>query len=113
MAVNTFPFPIAQNNMSVCHVDVCLSGLYQFIRPHHKQRFDERCRDLTGGGCGYEPSHSLSVEEKKKALLNSGTTLHAAYLLNVFDIFSHFMNMKCLFFIHVLWRVSTTAGSSL
>ncbi|KAF3859832.1 hypothetical protein F7725_000087, partial [Dissostichus mawsoni] len=41
-----------------------------FIRPHHKQRFDERCRELTGGGCSYEPSHSLSVEEKK-ALLNS------------------------------------------
>ncbi|XP_033941971.1 LOW QUALITY PROTEIN: regulator of telomere elongation helicase 1 [Pseudochaenichthys georgianus] len=55
-----------------------LRGLYQFIRPHHKQRFDERCRDLTGGGCGYEPSHSLSVEEKKKALLNSAAVRRPA-----------------------------------
>ncbi|KAI4825816.1 hypothetical protein KUCAC02_021482 [Chaenocephalus aceratus] len=55
-----------------------LHGLYQFIRPHHKQRFDERCKDLTGGGCGYEPSHSLSVEEKKKALLNSAAVRRPA-----------------------------------
>ncbi|XP_040049052.2 regulator of telomere elongation helicase 1 isoform X2 [Gasterosteus aculeatus] len=42
-----------------------LRGLYQFVRPHHKKSFDERCQQLTGRGCGYKPDHSLSVEEKK------------------------------------------------
>uniref|UniRef100_A0A8D0AKU5 Regulator of telomere elongation helicase 1 n=1 Tax=Sander lucioperca TaxID=283035 RepID=A0A8D0AKU5_SANLU len=43
----------------------CVTGLYQFIRPHHKKRFDEKCQQLTGKGCGYKPDHSLSVDEKK------------------------------------------------
>ncbi|XP_039656402.1 regulator of telomere elongation helicase 1 [Perca fluviatilis] len=46
-----------------------LRGLYQFIRPHHKKRFDEKCRQLTGKGCGYKPDHSLSVDEKKALML--------------------------------------------
>ncbi|XP_051967242.1 regulator of telomere elongation helicase 1 [Xyrauchen texanus] len=41
-----------------------LRGLYQFIRPHHKKKFDERCWHLTGEGCGYKPEHSLSREER-------------------------------------------------
>nr|XP_055039817.1 regulator of telomere elongation helicase 1 [Misgurnus anguillicaudatus] len=45
-------------------------GLYQFIRPHHKKEFDERCRELTGEGCGYKPEHSLSREERE-ALRNN------------------------------------------
>uniref|UniRef100_A0A8B9HHP4 Regulator of telomere elongation helicase 1 n=1 Tax=Astyanax mexicanus TaxID=7994 RepID=A0A8B9HHP4_ASTMX len=28
-----------------------LRGLYQFIRPHHKKQFDEKCQVLTGQGC--------------------------------------------------------------
>uniref|UniRef100_A0A3B4XXA5 Regulator of telomere elongation helicase 1 n=1 Tax=Seriola lalandi dorsalis TaxID=1841481 RepID=A0A3B4XXA5_SERLL len=42
-----------------------LRGFYQFVRPHHKKRFDERCQELTGQGCGYKPDHSLSKDEKK------------------------------------------------
>lgn len=41
-----------------------LRGLYQFIRPHHKKEFDERCLELTGEGCGYKQEHSLSREER-------------------------------------------------
>ncbi|XP_034392939.1 regulator of telomere elongation helicase 1 isoform X3 [Cyclopterus lumpus] len=48
-----------------------LRGLYQFVRPHHKKRFDEKCQQLTGQGCGYEPSHSLSVDDKKALVLQS------------------------------------------
>lgn len=35
------------------------TGFYQFVRPHHKQRFEEVCIQLTGQGCGYQPEHSL------------------------------------------------------
>ncbi|KAM4610026.1 regulator of telomere elongation helicase 1 [Polymixia lowei] len=42
-----------------------LRGLYQFVRPHHKKKFDETCQELTGQGCGYKPDHSLSKEEKE------------------------------------------------
>ncbi|KAF7658691.1 hypothetical protein LDENG_00009250, partial [Lucifuga dentata] len=50
-----------------------LRGFYQFVRPHHKQRFDAVCRDLMGRGCGYKPDHSLSKEEKKALLLHAAT----------------------------------------
>ncbi|CAD7669125.1 unnamed protein product [Nyctereutes procyonoides] len=36
-----------------------LQGFYQFVRPHHKQRFEEACVQRTGRGCGYQPEHSL------------------------------------------------------
>ncbi|XP_006873443.1 PREDICTED: regulator of telomere elongation helicase 1 [Chrysochloris asiatica] len=36
-----------------------LQGLYQFVRPHHKQRFEEACLRLTGQGCGSRLEHSL------------------------------------------------------
>uniref|UniRef100_A0A669AZU7 Regulator of telomere elongation helicase 1 n=1 Tax=Oreochromis niloticus TaxID=8128 RepID=A0A669AZU7_ORENI len=42
-----------------------LHGFYQFVRPHHKKRFDENCQELTGKGCGYKPDHTLSKDEKK------------------------------------------------
>uniref|UniRef100_A0A8C6UWU7 Regulator of telomere elongation helicase 1 n=1 Tax=Neogobius melanostomus TaxID=47308 RepID=A0A8C6UWU7_9GOBI len=42
-----------------------LRGFYQFVRPHHKKRFDEQCRELTGHGCGFKTDHSLSKEDKK------------------------------------------------
>uniref|UniRef100_A0A4W4EBL9 Regulator of telomere elongation helicase 1 n=1 Tax=Electrophorus electricus TaxID=8005 RepID=A0A4W4EBL9_ELEEL len=45
-----------------------LRGLYQFIRPHHKKPYDERCRLLTGQGCGYKVEHSLSREEREMLL---------------------------------------------
>ncbi|KAK6307946.1 hypothetical protein J4Q44_G00212170 [Coregonus suidteri] len=47
-----------------------LRGFYQFIRPHHKKRFDEKCMELTGQGCGYKPDHSLSKEEKEMLMQN-------------------------------------------
>ncbi|MCJ8737913.1 hypothetical protein PDJAM_G00029500 [Pangasius djambal] len=43
---------------------ILLRGLYQFVRPHHKKQFDEKCEILTGKGCGYKPEHSLSREER-------------------------------------------------
>ncbi|KAL1021284.1 hypothetical protein UPYG_G00011180 [Umbra pygmaea] len=51
-----------------------LRGFYQFIRPHHKKRFDEKCVELTGQGCGYKPGHSLSKDEKEM-LMQSGAKL--------------------------------------
>ncbi|XP_034551917.1 regulator of telomere elongation helicase 1 isoform X2 [Notolabrus celidotus] len=49
-----------------------LRGLYQFVRPHHKKKFDERCQELTGQGCGYKLDHSLT-KDVKKALLQSAS----------------------------------------
>uniref|UniRef100_A0A1A8JT35 IQ motif containing E n=1 Tax=Nothobranchius kuhntae TaxID=321403 RepID=A0A1A8JT35_NOTKU len=46
-----------------------LRGFYQFIRPHHKKRFDEKCLELTGQGCGFKPDHSLSKDEKRAVML--------------------------------------------
>ncbi|GAA6102470.1 regulator of telomere elongation helicase 1 isoform X1 [Tachysurus ichikawai] len=43
---------------------ILLRGLYQFVRPHHKKQFDEKCQLLTGKGCGYKPEHSISREER-------------------------------------------------
>ncbi|XP_076022253.1 regulator of telomere elongation helicase 1 isoform X2 [Genypterus blacodes] len=50
-----------------------LRGFYQFVRPHHKKKFDDRSKELTGQGCGYQPDHSLSKEEKEKLTLQSAT----------------------------------------
>ncbi|XP_078144359.1 regulator of telomere elongation helicase 1 isoform X1 [Centroberyx gerrardi] len=50
-----------------------LRGFYQFIRPHHKKTFDEKCQELTGQGCGYKLDHSLSKEEKEALMLQSAT----------------------------------------
>lgn len=36
-----------------------LQGFYQFVRPHHKERFEQLCLQLTGQGCGNLPNHSL------------------------------------------------------
>ncbi|XP_053368397.1 regulator of telomere elongation helicase 1 [Clarias gariepinus] len=44
---------------------ILLRGIYQFVRPHHKKQFDEKCQHLTGKGCGYKPEHSLSREERQ------------------------------------------------
>uniref|UniRef100_A0A8C1WPH9 Regulator of telomere elongation helicase 1 n=1 Tax=Cyprinus carpio TaxID=7962 RepID=A0A8C1WPH9_CYPCA len=58
--------PLIQDHNTHC----LLRGLYQFIRPHHKKEFDERCLELTGEGCGYKQEHSLSREERDQ--LNQG-----------------------------------------
>ncbi|XP_062949511.1 LOW QUALITY PROTEIN: regulator of telomere elongation helicase 1 [Cynocephalus volans] len=41
-----------------------LRGFYQFVRPHHKQQFEEVCFQLTGQGCGYQPEHSLPNRQR-------------------------------------------------
>ncbi|CAB1417634.1 unnamed protein product [Pleuronectes platessa] len=58
-----------------------LRGFYQFVRPHHKKMFDERCVELTGQGCGYKPDHSLSKDEKKVLILQSATSREPAVSL--------------------------------
>ncbi|XP_076596702.1 regulator of telomere elongation helicase 1 isoform X1 [Chaetodon auriga] len=50
-----------------------LRGMYQFVRPHHKKRFDEKCQELTGQGCGYKPDHSLT-KDKRTTLTMHDTT---------------------------------------
>ncbi|XP_054602371.2 regulator of telomere elongation helicase 1 isoform X2 [Nothobranchius furzeri] len=50
-----------------------LRGFYQFIRPHHKKRFDEKCLELTGQGCGFKPDHSLSKDEKRAVMLQKSS----------------------------------------
>ncbi|XP_070696234.1 regulator of telomere elongation helicase 1 [Pempheris klunzingeri] len=57
-----------------------LRGLYQFVRPHHKKKFDEKCRELTGQGCGYKPDHSLG-KDKNKALLHGAAERQPAVAL--------------------------------
>ncbi|XP_053430850.1 regulator of telomere elongation helicase 1 isoform X3 [Nycticebus coucang] len=47
-----------------------LQGFYQFVRPHHKQRFEEMCVQLTGRGCGYQPEHSLSRRQGAQLALD-------------------------------------------
>ncbi|XP_047390881.1 regulator of telomere elongation helicase 1 isoform X2 [Sciurus carolinensis] len=37
-----------------------LQGFYQFVRPHHKQQFEDICFQLTGRSCNRQPEHSLS-----------------------------------------------------
>uniref|UniRef100_A0A4W6E8K8 Regulator of telomere elongation helicase 1 n=1 Tax=Lates calcarifer TaxID=8187 RepID=A0A4W6E8K8_LATCA len=59
-----------------------LRGLYQFIRPHHKKKFDEKCQELTGQDCGYKPDHSLSKDEKKVLMLQSAQLNKGGHHLN-------------------------------
>lgn len=68
----------------------CLSGMYQFVRPHHKKQFEERCQQLTGRGCGFHPDHSLPKNHSRAALLNTGRKLflgqhHNSLVLRLFD----------------------------
>ncbi|AWP09173.1 putative regulator of telomere elongation helicase 1 [Scophthalmus maximus] len=59
-----------------------LRGFYQFVRPHHKKRFDERCAEQTGQGCGYKPDHSLSKDEKKTLMEHSDSGTSTCSQLN-------------------------------
>ncbi|XP_067856661.1 regulator of telomere elongation helicase 1 isoform X2 [Heptranchias perlo] len=43
-----------------------LRDFYQFVRPHHKKRFDEACHNLTGEGCGFKPEHAVPREERQR-----------------------------------------------
>uniref|UniRef100_A0A8D2ERN5 Regulator of telomere elongation helicase 1 n=1 Tax=Theropithecus gelada TaxID=9565 RepID=A0A8D2ERN5_THEGE len=44
-----------------------LQGFYQFVRPHHKEQFEEVCIQLTGRGCGYRPEHNPKLTVSKAA----------------------------------------------
>nr|AAR27232.1 DEAH helicase isoform 6 [Mus spretus] len=46
-----------------------LKGFYQFVRPHHKQQFEDICFQLTGQRCGYQPGKS---ELESKLTLSEG-----------------------------------------
>uniref|UniRef100_A0A3Q1FMP8 Regulator of telomere elongation helicase 1 n=1 Tax=Acanthochromis polyacanthus TaxID=80966 RepID=A0A3Q1FMP8_9TELE len=59
-----------------------LRGVYQFIRPHHKKRFDEKCKELTGQGCGYRPDHSLTKDERKAVMAKSVASSSTCTQLN-------------------------------
>uniref|UniRef100_A0A672Q0M5 Regulator of telomere elongation helicase 1 n=1 Tax=Sinocyclocheilus grahami TaxID=75366 RepID=A0A672Q0M5_SINGR len=72
--------PLIQDHNTHC----LLRGLYQFIRPHHKKEFDERCLELTGEGCGYKQEHSLSREEREALRQNTGNIS----LVNIYEFFS-------------------------
>ncbi|XP_023375622.1 regulator of telomere elongation helicase 1 isoform X9 [Pteropus vampyrus] len=41
-----------------------LRGFYRFVRPHHKQQFEELCLQVTGQGCGHLPKHSLPLGQQ-------------------------------------------------
>uniref|UniRef100_A0A674MNE4 Regulator of telomere elongation helicase 1 n=1 Tax=Takifugu rubripes TaxID=31033 RepID=A0A674MNE4_TAKRU len=47
-------------------------GMYQFVRPHHKKLFHEKCQQLTGHGCGFEPNHSLPKNKNNAVMLTKG-----------------------------------------
>ncbi|KAL4832952.1 hypothetical protein H8958_000573 [Nasalis larvatus] len=47
-----------------------LQGFYQFVRPHHKQQFEEVCIQLTGRGCGYRPEHSIPRRQRAQPALD-------------------------------------------
>ncbi|KAI2595673.1 regulator of telomere elongation helicase 1 [Homo sapiens] len=47
-----------------------LQGFYQFVRPHHKQQFEEVCIQLTGRGCGYRPEHSIPRRQRAQPVLD-------------------------------------------
>ncbi|XP_057559905.1 regulator of telomere elongation helicase 1 isoform X2 [Hippopotamus amphibius kiboko] len=40
-----------------------LRGFYQFVRPHHKQQFEEICVRLTGRGCSSRHEHDLAQRQ--------------------------------------------------
>lgn len=59
-----------------------LRGFYQFVRPHHKKTFDEKCQELTEQGCGYKPEHSLSRDERKAVIQQSAVEHQAVGALS-------------------------------
>lgn len=46
------------------------TGFYQFVRPHHKEQFEEVCIQLTGQGCGYRPEHSVPRRQPAQPALD-------------------------------------------
>ncbi|GAB1287339.1 Regulator of telomere elongation helicase 1 [Apodemus speciosus] len=44
-----------------------LKGFYQFVRPQHKQQFEDICFQLTGQRCGYQSGKSLPFGEQAQS----------------------------------------------
>lgn len=42
------------------------TGFYRFVRPHHKQQFEELCLQVTGQGLGHLSEHSLSLGQQAR-----------------------------------------------
>ncbi|XP_021085448.1 regulator of telomere elongation helicase 1 isoform X3 [Mesocricetus auratus] len=45
-------------------------GFYQFVRPHHKQQFEDICFQLTGQGCGHQAG-GLPFQEQAQSAADS------------------------------------------
>ncbi|XP_061292843.1 regulator of telomere elongation helicase 1 isoform X4 [Bos javanicus] len=48
-----------------------LQGFYQFVRPHHKQQFEEVCLQLTGQGCSSPHKHGHPQRQGAQLALDS------------------------------------------
>uniref|UniRef100_A0A3Q1CTR9 Regulator of telomere elongation helicase 1 n=1 Tax=Amphiprion ocellaris TaxID=80972 RepID=A0A3Q1CTR9_AMPOC len=79
-----------------------VTGIYQFIRPHHKKRFDEKCQELTGQGCGYRPDHSLTKDERKAVMAKSVPLAHCYKML----FSSVFYRLGASKNVHCYWSLS-------
>ncbi|XP_028741083.1 regulator of telomere elongation helicase 1 isoform X5 [Peromyscus leucopus] len=50
---------------------ILFKDFYQFVRPHHKQQFEDICFQLTGQGCGYQQGHDLPFREQAQSAADS------------------------------------------
>ncbi|XP_036039620.1 regulator of telomere elongation helicase 1 isoform X5 [Onychomys torridus] len=50
---------------------ILFKDFYQFVRPHHKQQFEDICFQLTGQVCGYQPGHDLPFREQAQSAADS------------------------------------------
>ena len=72
-----------------------LSEFYRFVRSHHKLEFDTMCINITGQGCGYKPSDTVS----KKRTSTDGAAAQSSGQWKVIHIVAFEM------FEIVLWRL--------
>ena len=56
------------------------TGFYQFVRPHHKQQFEEVCLQLTGQGCSSPHKHGHSQRQGAQPALDSSGELSSAWV---------------------------------
>uniref|UniRef100_UPI00374D6A78 regulator of telomere elongation helicase 1 isoform 6 n=1 Tax=Rattus norvegicus TaxID=10116 RepID=UPI00374D6A78 len=59
-----------------------LKGFYQFVRPHHKQQFEDICFQLTGQRCSYQPGNSLPFGEQAQSTASADRQLDPGEHLN-------------------------------
>ncbi|KAL1786498.1 regulator of telomere elongation helicase 1 isoform X1 [Sigmodon hispidus] len=50
---------------------ILFKDFYQFVRPHHKQQYEDICFQLTGQGCAYQPGHSHPFREGAQSTSDS------------------------------------------